>query len=298
MMDLRIEHLRTLAAVVDAGTLDAAARALRLTPSAVSQRITALERSAGRVLLRRTRPATTTEAGDAVLRHARQVLLLERDLDGLLGVGDADGRHAGAAAVPVVVNGDSLASWLLPAFAALHEETGQAVEVLREDEHHSLDLLRDGSAMAAVTSVREPVQGCTSERLGRMRYRALATPAFRDRHLPDGPTPSALAVAPLVMYDRKDAMQDRWLRGRRAPAVQPRHYVPSSAEFVTAVTLGMGWGMVPDLQGEALVERGVLVPLDTASHVDVALHWQRWSVDSPVLADLTRHVRAAAASLR
>ncbi|MDO4073231.1 LysR family transcriptional regulator, partial [Clavibacter michiganensis] len=90
MMDIRTEHLRTLAAVIDTGTLDAAARALRLTPSAVSQRITALERSAGRVLLRRTRPATTTEAGDAVLRHARQVLLLERDLDGLLGVGDGE----------------------------------------------------------------------------------------------------------------------------------------------------------------------------------------------------------------
>ncbi|RII99653.1 LysR family transcriptional regulator, partial [Clavibacter michiganensis subsp. insidiosus] len=50
MMDIRTEHLRTLAAVIDTGTLDAAARALRLTPSAVSQRITALERSAGRVL--------------------------------------------------------------------------------------------------------------------------------------------------------------------------------------------------------------------------------------------------------
>jgi len=296
MMDIRTEHLRTLAAVIDTGTLDGAAQVLRLTPSAVSQRITALERSAGRVLLRRTRPATTTEAGDAVLRHARQVLLLERDLDGLLG-GD-EGPRAGAAAVPVVVNGDSLASWLLPAFAALATETGQAVEVLREDEHHSLDLLRDGSAMAAVTSVRDPVRGCTSERLGRMRYRALATPAYVAAHLPDGPTPSALAHAPLVMFDRKDAMQDRWLRGRRAPAGQPRHYVPSSAEFVTAVTLGMGWGMLPDLQSEELVRRGVLVPLDERSHVDVALHWQRWAVESPVLADLTRHVRAAAASLR
>ncbi|RIJ37119.1 ArgP/LysG family DNA-binding transcriptional regulator, partial [Clavibacter michiganensis subsp. insidiosus] len=112
------------------------------------------------------------------------------------------------------------------------------------------------------------------------------------------PTPSALAAAPLVMFDRKDAMQDRWLRGRRAPAGQPRHYVPSSAEFVTAVTLGMGWGMLPDLQSEELVASGALVPLDAGSHVDVALHWQRWSVDSPVLADLTRHVRAAAASLR
>ncbi len=38
-VDIPVEHLRTLAAAVDAGTLDRAAAQLGITPSAVSQRI-------------------------------------------------------------------------------------------------------------------------------------------------------------------------------------------------------------------------------------------------------------------
>ena len=56
MTDWDLAQLRALAAATDLGTFDAAARALHVTPSAVSQRIKALEQTAGAVLLRRERP--------------------------------------------------------------------------------------------------------------------------------------------------------------------------------------------------------------------------------------------------
>jgi len=62
--------LRTLAAAVRAGTFDAAARELHVTPSAVSQRVKALERRVGRVLLHRTRPIEPTPAGHVLVRLA------------------------------------------------------------------------------------------------------------------------------------------------------------------------------------------------------------------------------------
>ncbi len=62
-----------LAAAVSEGTFEAAARVLDVTPSAVSQRIRALEIATGRVLLVRSKPIRVTESGDAVLRLARQV---------------------------------------------------------------------------------------------------------------------------------------------------------------------------------------------------------------------------------
>ena len=65
-MRISVELAETVAAVVDEGTLDAAARRLHITPSAVSQRIKALEDQLGRVVLVRSKPARLTEAGTAI----------------------------------------------------------------------------------------------------------------------------------------------------------------------------------------------------------------------------------------
>ena len=78
-MNLELEQLRTLAAIVDHGSLDAAARVLHVTPSAVSQRLRGLESAAGQVLLVRSRPVQPTPAGSALVRTARQVELLLAD---------------------------------------------------------------------------------------------------------------------------------------------------------------------------------------------------------------------------
>ena len=64
------DHLTTFAAVIEYGTFDAAAESLRVSPSAISQRIKVMEQLAGKVLLRRTNPVTPTQAGQSVLRIA------------------------------------------------------------------------------------------------------------------------------------------------------------------------------------------------------------------------------------
>ena len=66
-------RLDALAAVVEEGSFDAAARRLQVTPSAVSQRVKALEQQAGQVLVLRSRPARPTAAGRALVRLAGQI---------------------------------------------------------------------------------------------------------------------------------------------------------------------------------------------------------------------------------
>ena len=61
-MELPLDLARTLDAVVTAGSLDAAAAALSITPSAVSQRLKSLETRVGRVLLVRSKPVQPTAA--------------------------------------------------------------------------------------------------------------------------------------------------------------------------------------------------------------------------------------------
>ncbi|WP_316300635.1 LysR family transcriptional regulator, partial [Clavibacter michiganensis] len=111
-MSIPLDLARTLATVVEEGTLDAAARRLHVTPSAVSQRLRALEDRVGRVVLVRSKPVRTTEAGDAIVRLARQLALLEHDA--LSAIGADDGSTA---SLPLAVNADSLATWFLPPLA-------------------------------------------------------------------------------------------------------------------------------------------------------------------------------------
>ena len=92
---MNIDHVKALAAAVDEGTVEGAAFVLGITASAASQRIRTLESRLGQVLIRRTNPITVTEAGQAILRYARQVELLESEaLDRLHGI-DADSPGSG-----------------------------------------------------------------------------------------------------------------------------------------------------------------------------------------------------------
>jgi LysR family transcriptional regulator (chromosome initiation inhibitor) len=292
-MRFQTDHLHALVAVLEEGTFEAAARRLRVTASAVSQRIKAMEQIAGQVLVQRVTPVITTEAGDVVLRYARQMQLLEADTTRAL---DDDLRDAGKRSMALAVNADSLATWFLDALAALPPSVDVAFTISREDQEHTTSLLRAGTVMAAVTSTPEPVQGCRSEKLGVMRYRAVCSPVFRDRWLAGEAVPWRLAGVPVVNFDRRDLLQDDFFQRVRGQSLDaPRHYVPASADFARAVVLGLGWGLLPEQQCLTEIAGGELVELAPSAPIDVPLYWQRWNLDSQLLDDVTDAVRSAAA---
>ncbi|MGY0022405.1 LysR family transcriptional regulator ArgP [Streptomyces sp. YJ-C3] len=291
--ELPLDQVRTLLTVVDEGTFDAAAAALHLTPSAVSQRVKALEQRTGRVLLVRTKPVRPTESGEVVVRFARQLARLERDAYAELGLSADEGPTR----VSVAVNADSLATWFLGALTRVPRTPGVRFELHREDESRTATLLREGLVMAAVTSSPEPVAGCSVRALGRLRYIAAAHPDFVARHL-DGPLRDTLPHAPVITFDRSDGHQDAFVRGLlggRGAASAVRHAVPTSEGFVESVALGLGWGMVPEVQAGPLLREGRLVPVAPDRPVDVPLYWQQWKLDSPALAAVAAAVASAAA---
>jgi len=209
-----------------------------------------------------------------------------------------DDERRGRVTVALAVNADSLATWLVPALARVGDSL--ALDLRRDDETRTAELLRDGTVMAAVTASARPVPGCIVEPLGRMRYRPRACAEFAARWFPDGATVAALAVAPVLTFDRGDELQDRYLRRRtRRRLDPPRHYVPGSSAFVQAARLGLGWGMVPDLQAEPRRGEAALVELDEAGAIDVRLYWQQWRLRSAAVEQVAAAVRAqAAADLR
>jgi LysR family transcriptional regulator, chromosome initiation inhibitor len=280
MMRFDREQLETLLAVVDAGTFDAAAARLSVTPSAVSQRIKSFERELGRVLVVRSKPVRATASGETLVRLARQLALLEHDAVDGLGIGAETGPTR--VTIPIAVNADSMASWILPALARAAATLPISLDLHREDQDHTAALLGSGTVMAAVTSQARAVPGCTVVRLGSIRYRPAAAHVFAARWFAGGATAEALAVAPLVDFDRNDELQSRYLRSvSRRTLDPPRHYVPASADFADAIALGLGWGMLPETQLEA--RKGDVVDIGPGSAIDVPLYWQQWNLRSPLL---------------
>jgi LysR family transcriptional regulator (chromosome initiation inhibitor) len=288
-MEFNPSQLDALVAIADCGSFEAAARRLHVTPSAVSQRIRALEASAGQVLVSRGTPCVPTLRGERLVQLGRQTRLLYDEAEAEISA------HT-SVELPVAVNADSLGTWFRDVLAEASDWAGTAILLHVEDQAYSQELLRRGDVLAAVTSDAVAVQGCAVERLGAMRYVPAATPAFAARWRSDEDALDWAAMPVLLFSDKDELQYQQLLRlgvAQRPPVV---HRVPSTGDFYAAARLGLGWGMLPELQARSDLSDGILEAL-SEDFIDVPLYWQRWRLSSPRLSELTAAVRRAA-SLR
>lgn len=279
-------QIEALAAVHRRGSFELAAAAIGVTPSAVSQRIRALEERMGTLLVRRGQPCVATGAGLRLIRHLEEVALLEHAV-----AADLPGAGAGSAVVRIAVNADSLATWIIPALAQVPD---MLFDLVIDDQEVSQDWLRRGEVAAAITAHPGPLQGCDTLALGRLRYRATASPAYVARWLPEGVTAAAMARAPALTYSDDDRLQSAWAVSHFGRLAFPTHRMASSQAFVDAALAGLGWGMNPDLLAGPHLAAGRLVELIPGAVLDVALHWQFARISAAALSPLTAAIRKAA----
>lgn len=293
--------LAAVAAVVREGSFDRAGRALHVTPSAISQRIKALEERLGVVLIVRGSPCTATPAGERLCRHAEQVGMLEQDLRAALPQLTATAEPDASLTLKVAVNADNLEIWFIAAmrdFLAGEQHGGSQtvlLDVVLDDQEHTLEWLRSGAVLGAVTAHAQPVQGCSSTPLGRLTYVAVASPAFVARHFPAGVTREALMRAPTLTFNRKDRLQEQWMRRVCQRSVEaPTHWLPSTRAFLDASLAGIGWGMNPASLAQPYLEDGSLVELVPGQPLAVPLYWQHTRLQLPMLLRLSQAVIRAA----
>lgn len=289
MFDYKL--LAALAAVVEQAGFERAAQVLGLSQSAVSQRIKLLEARVGQPVLMRVSPPVATAVGQRLLNHVQQVRLLERDLQAQvpsLDAGDMPER------LRIALNADSLATWWAPALGDFCAEQRLLLEHLVEDQDVGLKRMRAGEVAACVCASERPLAGARAERLGAMRYRALASPAFIQRHFAAGITSQALAQAPAIVFGPDDQLQHRYLSALGQEGGFLHHLCPSSEGFVRLAEAGFGWGLMPELQVQAELGRGSLVELLPERPLDVPLYWHHWRNGGALLEQLTRHLHQQA----
>ena len=250
-------HLETLLAIVDEGSFEYAATVLGITPSAVSQRIKSLEASTGRVLLRRANPVTATDAGEILVQSARRMALVQAETDARLG------QRLQRVPLSVAVNNDTLATWFKAVMAEMAQYGEAALRLRVEDETRTLAMLRRGDVLGAITHEQAPVSGCVSEYLGTMRYVAVSTPDIKTRFNTE--LGLAWRQMPLVIYGPQDAILDRAMRDRDVElhVIRGRvSQIPTSEAYLEAVRIGLGWGVLAEIQVQQYLDSGELVALD------------------------------------
>ncbi|NRQ36476.1 LysR family transcriptional regulator [Nonomuraea sp. NN258] len=164
MIDTR--RLRTLRAVADHGTVTAAAAALHLTPSAVSQQLVALEHEVGhRLFTRDGRGVHLTAVGKIMLGHANEVLAqLERAQAEVAAYTTGE-----AGEVTVACFATAISAVLSPAIAALRDTApGLQVRVRDAEGDHSLAMLLDGQADLAIAVEYRGAPDAADRRLSRL----------------------------------------------------------------------------------------------------------------------------------
>lgn len=293
---MELRHLRYLVTVVDEGTITAAAAALHVAQPGVSAQLRQLERELGEPLLDRgPRAVVPTEAGHAVLPHARAALAAVESMhDAVAGLrGLVRGRVAVgmASSLPDTALSDGIG-----AFAAEHP--GVAVELREATTDELVAALRAGRLDVAVAGFPDaPPDGLDGRMLIEDRLVAAVAAddplAGRDRL-----AVTALADRPLICLPRGHGLRAALDGALAAHGVTARVAFESGAMnlLLRLAARGAGIAVVPAPALRAPAVRAldrppVALPLDPEVRTRLHLVWRSGGPSGPAARALLDRLR-------
>jgi DNA-binding transcriptional LysR family regulator len=244
---------------VDSGSFSAAARQLKLTPSALSKLVTRLERALGaRLLHRTTRKLTTTPEGELFLARCRRILAEMEDAENEVRRSRERPRGKLRLHVGVGVATHCVAP-ALPAFAERYPDI--QIELIIDDR--DADLLKEGIDI----SVRPGPPGdplAVARKLGEFDRIVCASPEYLARHgAPRTPGDLAQHRCILLTLPGRSHWPFDTPSGRQTVQITPVLSANNNDTVLQLALMGMGIVHLNDfIVGEAL-RRGALVPLLT-----------------------------------
>ena len=264
-MKITLDEMQALLAVIDCGTLSAAAEQLGQTPSGISRALGRLEEKLGTTLLTRTtRRLHLTEEGAAFVRQARQILDAVESVEEQMAARRERpaGRLRVDAAMPFVLH---VLTPLARDYCARYPDI---LLELNSSERY-IDLLEKRTDLAIRIG---PLEDSTlhARLLGRSRLQVLASPAYLQRHGAPQDV-AALAGHPCLGFNEPESL-NRWpLPGTDEGLLRIRPDIAaSSGETLRRLALeGAGITCLSDFMTEADRASGALVPVLAAHTLDV-----------------------------
>jgi DNA-binding transcriptional LysR family regulator len=283
---LELRHLQALLAVTDEGTFSRAAARLGYTQSAVSQQIAALERMVGTPLFDRPggpRPVELTEAGRALVDHARGVL-------SRLGAAQAElaAITAGERGTIRVGTVQSVGTRVLPDLLSQFRRQRPGIEFTLRESHDVYEL------MAAVAEGELDVTFTEVEPDPRLQVRPMLDDPFvlvAPAGSPEASRPSLTLeeVASLPMIGYRNSFCHTIVSEKIFPNGRTTGYVFRSDDNPTiqgCVASGIGYWATPLLTVDTDDPAVAVVPIEPAPEPrHVALAWPAGRRSSPAIAE-------------
>lgn len=280
-------QLETLKTIDEHGTIEGAARALRVSSFAVSQRIRQLEKSLGVKLLERA-PTRVSEVGRILCEHLNQALSLQNET---LNEPQDDQR----------IEQDNRPSYKI----ALPEDiaTGSFTEIIKQlkqdndpsrfditicHPEKSSSLMQSGDVAAAISIRKTPIHGFKSYSLKELTYLAVASPQFIAIHFPDGVTEKSILAAPCLI----EGLNIKWAEQVTGKYCKLPFY-KSTSESLSEYPLleSKAWSLLPLDEAKPYLDDGSLIEIKKDAQLRHQLYWHISSAMLEQMKTITDKIR-------
>ena len=273
-MDYR--GIEALSTVQELQSFEDSAKKLRITQSAISQRIKGLETYYGEPVLIRTLPYRATKLGKQLIGHYKRISLLEESFQLELRNGTL------APSISISINRDSLETWFLSVINESEVFSNLTLDIVADDQELTINHLKNGLVSACLSTQANAILGGKVQFLGHMEYVLAASPEFIKKYFSEGSSKKCLTHAPAIKFDHKDMMHERYLEkyfnlngdGLRF------QIIPSVRGFKKFAILGYGYGLIPRIDILDELKSKSLIQLYPDKVWNVSLYWHSWAVES------------------
>ncbi|MDA9557493.1 LysR family transcriptional regulator ArgP [Vibrio sp.] len=287
MKNIDYKLIEALNAVISTGSFEKGAMKLCISQSAISQRIKQLEKYISHPVLVRESPPRATKIGHKLLGLLQRVKMLEGDVLPNLNIEETNK----AIPIDIATNADSLATWLLPSLQDILEKESVEFNFTVLSEQRTLDKLKNGEVIGAISTIDKTIAGCESIFLGYLEYICVSSPKFYQKHFHKGVNNSSLLKAPTVTYDEFDKIHHDFLSEHyNVNDIEIVHKVANSEAFVKLAKMGTAYCLIPVLQIAYELKTGELINISSSLRSRYPIYWHHWQLESPKMKRVTNAI--------